>query len=119
MNEEQRKRELRAFLMSRRARLTPADVGLGATARRRTPGLRREDVAELAGISTAWYTAFEMAKDNRVSMRMIGSVAHALRLNTVELSTPSGTFGNAEASGGSLRRGRTRRDAGTPAGRLS
>src|ERR1700681_4885932 len=43
MNEEQRKRELRAFLMSRRARLTPADVGLGATARRCTPGLRRDD----------------------------------------------------------------------------
>ena len=53
--------------MSRRARLRPADVGLPVTARRRTPGLRREEVAQLAGLSTEWYTLFEMAKDTGVS----------------------------------------------------
>jgi transcriptional regulator with XRE-family HTH domain len=79
-----RRAELRAFLMSRRARLRPADVGLPETARRRTPGLRREEVAQLAGLSTEWYTMFEMAKDTGVSHRTIEAVAHALRLTPAE-----------------------------------
>jgi hypothetical protein len=70
--------------MSRRARLQPADVGLPETARRRTPGLRREEVAHLAGLSAEWYTLFEMAKDLRVSTRTVDAVAKALRLNEVE-----------------------------------
>jgi hypothetical protein len=82
--ETERRKELRAFLMSRRARLRPADVGLPETARRRTPGLRREEVAQLAGLSTEWYTLFEMAKDLRVSTRTIDAVAKALRLNEAE-----------------------------------
>jgi MmyB-like transcription regulator ligand binding domain/Helix-turn-helix domain len=70
--------------MSRRARLQPADVGLPETARRRTPGLRREEVAYLAGLSAEWYTLFEMAKDLRVSTRTVDAVAKALRLNEIE-----------------------------------
>ena len=79
-----RRAELRAFLMSRRARLRPADVGLPDTARRRTPGLRREEVAQLAGLSTEWYTMFEMAKDTGVSKRTIDAVATALKLTPAE-----------------------------------
>jgi transcriptional regulator with XRE-family HTH domain len=79
-----RRRELRAFLMSRRARLRPADVGLPETPRRRTPGLRREEVAQLAGLSTEWYTLFEMAKDTGVSHRTIEAVATALKLTPAE-----------------------------------
>jgi transcriptional regulator with XRE-family HTH domain len=79
-----RRRELRAFLMSRRARLRPSDVGLPETARRRTPGLRREEVAQLAGLSTEWYTLFEMAKYTGVSHRTIEAVAGALKLTPAE-----------------------------------
>jgi hypothetical protein len=79
-----RRQALRAFLMSRRARLRPSDVGLPDTPRRRTPGLRREEVAQLAGLSTEWYTLFEMAKDTGVSQRTIDAVAAALRLTPAE-----------------------------------
>ncbi|WP_311200173.1 hypothetical protein [Kocuria palustris] len=48
--------DIRDFLATRRAKLTPADVGLPTSARRRVPGLRREEVAVLAGVSTEWYT---------------------------------------------------------------
>lgn len=80
----ERKRELRAFLMSRRARLRPVDVGLPAIGRRRAPGLRREEVAELAGLSTAWYTMFEMAKETRVSRKTLDGIARALKLSPSE-----------------------------------
>lgn len=82
--DEKRRQELRAFLMSRRARLRPSDVGLPDTARRRTPGLRREEVAQLAGLSTEWYTAFEMAKDTGVSRKTIDAIASALKLTPAE-----------------------------------
>lgn len=55
-------RELADFLRSRRERLTPAAAGLPSGRRRRTPGLRREELAELAGIGTAWYTWLEQAR---------------------------------------------------------
>ena len=83
-DDAKRRQELRAFLMSRRARLRPADVGLPDTARRRTPGLRREEVAQLAGLSTEWYTLFEMAKDTGVSHRTIDAVSTALKLTPAE-----------------------------------
>jgi transcriptional regulator with XRE-family HTH domain len=83
-DDAKRRRELRAFLMSRRARLRPADVGLPDTARRRTPGLRREEVAQLAGLSTEWYTLFEMAKDTGVSQRTLDAVSTALKLTPAE-----------------------------------
>jgi hypothetical protein len=83
-DDAKRRQELRAFLMSRRARLQPADVGLPDTPRRRTPGLRREEVAQLAGLSTEWYTLFEMAKDTGVSQRTIDAVSSALKLTPAE-----------------------------------
>ena len=84
VDEGDRRHALRAFLMTRRARLRPGDVGLPETGRRRTPGLRREEVAQLAGLSTEWYTLFEMAKDTGVSQRTIDAIAVALRLTAAE-----------------------------------
>jgi transcriptional regulator with XRE-family HTH domain len=73
---------LRTFLKERRARLKPSDVGLPSYGTRRCPGLRREEVAALVGVSADWYTLFEMARCNRrASIRMIERVAVALRLD--------------------------------------
>lgn len=77
--------ELRDFLRSRRARLTPADVGLGADARpRRVPGLRREELAQLAGVSVDYYTRLEQGRDLNVSQDVLQAVARALRLREDE-----------------------------------
>lgn len=76
----QRRRELADFLRIRRTRLTPAHVGLPAGARRRTPGLRREEVAQLAEIGVTWYTRLEQEWDIRVSPAALEGIAHALRL---------------------------------------
>jgi Helix-turn-helix domain len=82
MEEHERTAALRAFLMERRGRLKPADVGLPHYGSRRCRGLRREEVAELVGVSTAWYTFFEIARPNkRLSIRMVARVASALRLD--------------------------------------
>ncbi|MFC8447455.1 helix-turn-helix transcriptional regulator [Kitasatospora sp. NPDC057223] len=72
--------ELADFLRRRRTRLDPADVGLPRGTRRRTPGLRREEVAQLAGMSTDHYTRLEQARGSRPSRQMLGAVARALRL---------------------------------------
>ena len=58
-----RRRALGAFLKARRARLAPVAVGLPAAARRRTPGLRREEVAQLSGVSATWYTWIEQGRE--------------------------------------------------------
>jgi transcriptional regulator with XRE-family HTH domain len=71
-------------LRTRRDRITPADVGLPPTPRRRTPGLRREDVADRAGMSVAWYSALEQARAVRVSDDMLDRLADALCLTPVE-----------------------------------
>lgn len=76
-------RELGAFLRSRRERLTPGEVGLPDGPGRRTPGLRRTEVAELAGISTSWYTWLEQGRV-RTSLQVLRAVARALRLNAAE-----------------------------------
>lgn len=76
--------ELRDFLRSRRARLSPAEVGLPETARRRTPGLRREEVAVLAGVGVSWYTWLEQGRDIGVSGEILDAVAGALRLSEPE-----------------------------------
>jgi transcriptional regulator with XRE-family HTH domain len=78
------RRELAEFLRSRRARITPADVGLPAGRRRRTPGLRREEVAQLAYISTEYYTRLEQARAPRPSREVLSGLARALRLSDVE-----------------------------------
>lgn len=76
--------ELADFLRTRRKRLSPVEVGLPDTGRRRTPGLRREEVAALAGVGLSWYTWFEQGRDIGVSAAFVENVARALRLDEVE-----------------------------------
>ena len=76
--------ELTRFLLGHRRRLTPADVGLPPTGRRRTPGLRREEVAQLAGVGLTWYTWFEQGRDIGVSEAFLLGVSRALRLDNEE-----------------------------------
>ena len=79
--------ELAAFLRARRGRLQPADVGLPADpvpGRRRTPGLRREEVAELSGVGLTWYTWLEQGRDIPASAQVVDALARALRLSTDE-----------------------------------
>src|SRR5438874_10138389 len=75
-----RRRELAAFLRNRRERLTPHQVGLPITGRRRTPGLRREEVAQLAGVGVTWYTWLEQGRDIRPSEQVLGAIARTLQL---------------------------------------
>jgi len=84
MDERERRQALAAFLRTRRARLQPADVSLPARSRRRTPGLRREEVAELANIGVSWYTLLEQGHDVHPSRHVLESLAQALRLTTAE-----------------------------------
>ena len=81
-----RRQELAAFLRSRRERLTPVDVGLPDAGRRRTPGLRREEVALLAGVGVTWYTWLEQARDIHVSEQVLGAIARTLLLDSHERS---------------------------------
>jgi transcriptional regulator with XRE-family HTH domain len=76
--------ELADFLRRSRARLEPSDVGLPAGARRRTPGLRREEVAQLTGMSADYYTRLEQARGSRPSRHMLSALARALRLSEDE-----------------------------------
>ncbi|MEV7471293.1 helix-turn-helix transcriptional regulator [Streptomyces kronopolitis] len=78
------RRQLGAFLRSRRERLTPDEVGLPRTARRRTPGLRREELALLAGMSATWYTYLEQGREIRASAQVMTALAEALRLDRHE-----------------------------------
>jgi transcriptional regulator with XRE-family HTH domain len=84
MDEIERRQALAAFLRTRRARLSPTEVGLPARSRRRTPGLRREEVAELANIGVSWYTLLEQEQDVHPSMSVLESIAQALRLTPAE-----------------------------------
>ena len=80
-----RRDELRAFLRSRRARLSPADAGLPDDgAQRRTPGLRREELAALAGVGVSWYTWLEQGRDIHPSPEVLDALARALRLDAAE-----------------------------------
>ncbi|WP_405088613.1 helix-turn-helix transcriptional regulator [Microbispora sp. NBC_01389] len=79
-----RHRELKEFLRSRRARLSPGEVGLAGGGRRRTPGLRREEVAVLAGVGTSWYIQLEQGRDITVSPSVLDAVSRALRLSPLE-----------------------------------
>ncbi len=72
--------ELGPFLRSRRERLSPADVGLPPGGRRRTPGLRREELALISGVSTSWYTFLEQGRDVRPSAQVLEALAGALSL---------------------------------------
>ncbi|MER6133853.1 helix-turn-helix transcriptional regulator [Streptomyces sp. NPDC001815] len=72
--------ELAAFLRSRRDRVRPSDVGLPTGPRRRVPGLRREEVAQLAGLSADYYTELERGGDVQPSAQVLAALARALRL---------------------------------------
>jgi transcriptional regulator with XRE-family HTH domain len=77
-------RQIGELLRQRRARLDPADCNLPVKARRRTPGLRREEVAELAGISVDWYVRLEQGRDSLPSRATVDALAGALRLTPAD-----------------------------------
>lgn len=81
---DERRAEIAAILRTRRARLRPGQVGLPSGSRRRTPGLRREEVAALAGVSAEWYRWLEQARDVRASADALRRIADALRLEPGE-----------------------------------
>ena len=81
---ETQRRQLSDFLKGCRARLSPADVGLPDTGRRRTPGLRREDIAVLAEVSVTWYTWLEQGRDIQVSADVLERICATLRMSADE-----------------------------------
>jgi PAS domain-containing protein len=80
----QRRRELGSFLRARREALNPEDLVFAAGGRRRTPGLRREEVAAIADVSPSWYTWLEQGRDIKVSRKLLDRLATALKLNDIE-----------------------------------
>src|SRR5947208_11872756 len=100
---ETRRAELADFLRRRRAQVTPAQAGIEANGRRRTPGLRREEVAQLAGVGLSWYTWLEQGRDIKPSAQVLdalartleldaGERAHLFHLARVELPLPAGDY---------------------------
>lgn len=81
---ERTQSDITEFMLRHRRKLTPADVGLPSSGRRRTQGLRREEVAALAGVGLTWYTWFEQGRDIKVSERFLLNIAHALKLDDAE-----------------------------------
>jgi transcriptional regulator with XRE-family HTH domain len=79
-----RRDQLAEFLRSRRGRLAPANLGLPAGPRRRTPGLRREEVAQLAGVGVTWYTWLEQGRPINASVHVLDAIARTLRLDEAE-----------------------------------
>lgn len=79
-----RRVELGDFLRTRRAAITPTDVGLTVTGHRKTPGLRREEVAQLAGVGLSWYTWLEQARDITPSVQVLEAIGRALRLDQTQ-----------------------------------
>jgi PAS domain-containing protein len=84
MADDNLREELSRFLKTRRARLAPGDVGLTAVSGRRIRGLRREEVAVLAGVGLTWYTWLEQGREIKVSTPFIENLARALRLSEAE-----------------------------------
>src|SRR4051794_40246431 len=76
-----RRAGLASFLRSRRERINPEDVGLPGGTRRRTPGLRREEVAQLAGVGVTWYTWLEQGRPIKASVQVLDAVSRTLRLD--------------------------------------
>jgi transcriptional regulator with XRE-family HTH domain len=83
-NGQRRRAELADFLRKRRESITPEEVGLPDGGRRRTPGLRREEVALLAGVGTTWYTWLEQGRDVRASLEVLEAISRALKLTPTE-----------------------------------
>jgi transcriptional regulator with XRE-family HTH domain len=84
MEEAARRKELGDFLRKSRERRTPAEAGLPAGSRRKTPGLRRQEVADLAGVGPTWYTWLEQGRQINPSPRTLGAIAEALGLSRPE-----------------------------------
>src|SRR5207247_5775992 len=84
MQEHERRQALADFLRKRRAHLSPTEVDLPPGLRRRTPGLRREEVAQLAHMGTSWYVWLEQGRDVHPSAAVLESLAQALRLTPNE-----------------------------------
>ncbi|TKI54196.1 helix-turn-helix domain-containing protein [Brevibacillus antibioticus] len=84
MNQQTRLQALSTFLKAQRAKILPQSIGLAPGTRRRTPGLRREEVAQLAGVSSTWYTWLEQGRDIKVSPSVLDAVARALQLTVDE-----------------------------------
>jgi len=80
-----RRANLREFLVARRAQVTPEEVGLAPGGRRRTPGLRREEVAVLAGVGSSWYQWLEQGRDITVSSHVLDAIGRVLKLNEAEM----------------------------------
>lgn len=92
-NSKQRSKEFGDFLKTRRAKISPSQVGLPEGTRRRTPGLRREEVASLSGIGLTWYTWIEQGRPMQVSVQVLESLARTLMLDaqeTIHLYTLAG-----------------------------
>jgi len=79
-----RRQELAGFLRSRRERIAPQEVGLPPATRRRTPGLRREEVATLAGVGVTWYTWLEQGRPINASVQVLDAIARTLSLDAIE-----------------------------------
>ncbi|EST53130.1 DNA-binding protein [Brevibacillus panacihumi W25] len=84
MERQTRLQALSAFLKAKRASILPESIGFASGTRRRTPGLRREEVAQLAGVSTTWYTWLEQGRDIRMSTSVLEQIANALQLTIDE-----------------------------------
>ncbi len=97
---EVRRHELAAFLRSRRERITPEQVGLPRGTRRRTPGLRREEVAHLSSVGVTWYTWLEQARDIQVSPQVLDALARALLLDSTERAHLFALAGSADPAPG-------------------
>ena len=78
------RQELATFLRTRRERLSPADVGLPSGGRRRTPGLRREEVAALSGVGLTWYMWLEQGRNINASATFLDNLAKTLKLDAAE-----------------------------------
>ncbi|MEO1006557.1 MAG: helix-turn-helix transcriptional regulator [Cyanobacteria bacterium J06638_38] len=84
MDKKERLEELSSFLKNRRSRISPEEVGLPKGTRRRTPGLRREEVAQLAGVGVTWYTWIEQGRDVQISAQVLEGISRALKLTLDE-----------------------------------
>ncbi|CAN5309526.1 helix-turn-helix transcriptional regulator [soil metagenome] len=84
MKETENRKQLADFLRARRSQLAPADIGLLSTGRRRTPGLRREEVSQMSGVSLTWYTWLEQGRDINVSRQVLNAIARTLLLDPAE-----------------------------------
>jgi transcriptional regulator with XRE-family HTH domain len=111
---EVRRHELSDFLRTRRTRISPADIGIPTAHRRRTPGLRRKEVAQLAGMSATWYTWLEQRRAISESPGMLENLARVLQLNPVKrtqlfrLARREPVIDSAAARNGQTSRGKAR-----------